>query len=98
MDLISPVRLVFEQLCLWLDGGVAVLSRLERSVGHGRELSRFLQPLSVWYNNILTVSLPSAIPTGMPGRVPVRSWSTRVCTAMPADATLITGVDSCAYS
>ena len=98
MKLLSPVCLVFEQFCLWLDGGIAVLSRLERSAGHGRELSRFLQPLSVGYNNFLNVSLPPAIPTGMPGRVPVRSWSTRVCTAMPAGATLITVVDSCAYS
>ena len=74
MGPIFPVCLVFEQLWLWLDGGVAVLSRLERSVGHGHELSRFLQPLPVGYNNLLHVSLPPAIPTGMPGRVPVRSW------------------------
>ena len=57
---------------LWLDGGI-VLSRFERSVGHGHEVSRFLQPLTVGYNNFLNVSLPQAIPTGMPGRVPVRS-------------------------
>ena len=43
---------------LWLDGGVAVLSRLEGSVGHGHELSRFLQPFPVGYNNFLHVSLP----------------------------------------
>ena len=98
MDIISPVCLVFEQLCLWLNGGVAVLSLLKRSVGRGHELSRFLQPLSVGYNNFPNFSLPPAIPTGLPGRVPVRSWSTRVCTAMSSGATLITVADSCAYS
>ena len=74
MGLILRVCSVFEQFCLWLDGGVAVLSRLEPSVGHGHEVSRFLQPLPVRYNNFLHVFLAPAIPTGMPGRVPVRSW------------------------
>jgi len=43
---------------LWLDGGIVVLSRFERSVGHGHEVSRFLQPLTVGYNNFVNVSLP----------------------------------------
>ena len=29
---------------LWLDGGIAVLSRVERRVGHGHEVSCLLQP------------------------------------------------------
>ena len=93
----SPCVFSVRTISYWLDGGVAVLPRLERSVRHGHELSRFLQPLPVGYD-FLNVSLPPAIPTGMPGRVPVRSWSTRVCAAMSAGATLITVVDSCAYS
>ena len=47
---------------LWLDGGVAVLSSLERSFGHGHEVSRFLQPFPVGYNNFLHVSLPRLFP------------------------------------
>ena len=98
MGFIPRVCLVLEQFCLWLDGGVAVLYSLERSVAHGHELSRVLQPLPIGYNNFLHVSLPTAIPTGMPSRVPVRSWQTRVCTAMSAGATVITVVESCAYN
>ena len=64
---------------LWLDGGVAVLSGLERSDGHGHKVSRFLRRLPVGYNHFLHLLAP-ATPTRMPGRVPVRSWWTRVCT------------------
>ena len=65
---VFSVRTIF-----WLNGCIVVLSRFERSVGHGHEVSRFLQPLTVGYNNFLNVSLPQAIPTEMPGRVSVRS-------------------------
>ena len=58
MGLIPRLCLVFEQFCLWLDGGVAVLPCLERSVGHGHEASRFLQPFPVGHSNFLHVSLP----------------------------------------
>ena len=47
---------------LWLDRGVAGLSHLERSVGHAHEVSRFLQPLPVGYDNFLQVSLPRPFP------------------------------------
>ena len=46
------------RIILWLDGDVVVLSRFERSAGHGHEVSRLLQPLTVGYNNFLNVSLP----------------------------------------
>ena len=42
----SP-RVFSVRTILWLDRGVAVLSRSERSVGHGHEVSRFLQLLPV---------------------------------------------------
>ena len=47
---------------LWHDGGVAVLSRFERSVGHGHAVSHFLQPLTDGYNNFLNISLPRLFP------------------------------------
>ena len=50
---VFSVRTIF-----WLNGGIVVLSRFERSVGHGHEVSRFLQPLTVGYNNFVNVSLP----------------------------------------
>ena len=46
------------------DVGVAILSRLERSVGHGHEVSRFLQPLPVGYKHFLHASLPRLFPPG----------------------------------
>ena len=46
--------------------------------GPGHELSCFLQLSTVGYNKFLKCLLAPAIPTGMPVRVPVRSYQTRV--------------------
>ena len=58
---------------LWLDGGILFCPAMNGVRGTGIKCHASYSPSPLGTTILLTSPCPQAIPTGMPGRVPVRS-------------------------